>query len=146
VTKDIQPEIQNEIDQIRENMSSEIKSNAPKAAPRLSGLNKFLAGWSIISAIVLSVIAWNFLQTSVYDAGLKSGAQSAAAQIYTDMINKAANDKCNTVFVQYENRRVDLINVRCLPSNSGENGQENVKAVGTASDSATKPVTPSLKN
>lgn len=146
MTKDIQPEIQNEIDQIRENMSSEIKSNAPKAAPRLSGLNKFLAGWSIISAIVLSVIAWNFLQTSVYDAGLKSGAQSAAAQIYTDMINKAANDKCNTVFVQYENRRVDLINVRCLPANSAENGQENVKAVGTGSDSATKPVTPSLKN
>lgn len=146
MTKDIQPEIQNEIDQIRENMSSEIKSNAPKAAPRLSGLNKFLAGWSIISAIVLSVIAWNFLQTSVYDAGLKSGAQSAAAQIYTDMINKAANDKCNTVFVQYENRRVDLINVRCLPANSAENDRENVKAVGAGSDSATKPVTPSLKN
>ncbi len=30
------------------------------------------------------------------------------------MINKAANDQCNTIFVQYENRRVDLINVRCL--------------------------------
>ena len=35
-------------------------------------------------------------------------------QIYNDIINKSANQDCNTVFIQYEGRRVDLINVQCL--------------------------------
>jgi len=50
----------------------------------------------------------------VYQSGLQSGASNASAQIYTDIINKAANDECNTVFVQFDGRRVDLINVVCL--------------------------------
>ena len=100
-------------------MPSEGKSDQP-AAPtnwgkfRMPDFNIFLWGWFFISLILLMVIAWNYLQERVYDQGLRTGAQNTAAQIYTDMINKAANDKCNTVFVQYENRRVDLINVRCL--------------------------------
>ena len=74
----------------------------------------FMLGWSVITTLTLLVIGWNYLQSSVYESGVQSGAQNAAAQIYTDMINKAANDKCNTIFVQYDNRRVDLVNVRCL--------------------------------
>ena len=74
----------------------------------------FMLGWSVITTLTLMVIGWNYLQSSVYESGVQSGAQNAAAQIYTDMINKAANDKCNTIFVQYDNRRVDLVNVRCL--------------------------------
>ena len=98
---------------------SEAKSDQPVAAARprkfkVPDFNIFLWGWFFISLILLMVIAWNYLQERVYDQGLRTGAQNTAAQIYTDMINKAANDKCNTVFVQYENRRVDLINVRCL--------------------------------
>ena len=50
----------------------------------------------------------------MYESGLRTGAQDASAQIYTDIINKAANEECNTVFVQFEGRRVDLINVICL--------------------------------
>ena len=74
----------------------------------------FLWGWFFLSLALLMAIGWNYLQDRVYDQGVRTGAQNTAAQIYTDMINKAANDKCNTIFVQYENRRVDLINVRCL--------------------------------
>lgn len=100
-------------------MPSEAKSDLPAQAAksrkfRMPDFNIFLWGWFFISLILLMVIAWNYLQERVYDQGLRTGAQNTAAQIYTDMINKAANDKCNTVFVQYENRRVDLINVRCL--------------------------------
>ena len=73
-----------------------------------------MLGWSVITTLTLVVIGWNHLQSSVYESGVQSGAQNAAGQIYTDMINKAANDKCNTIFVQYDNRRVDLVNVRCL--------------------------------
>ena len=74
------------------------------------------------------VIAWNYLQNSVYDQGVRTGAQNTAAQIYTDMINKAANDQCNTIFVQYENRRVDLINVRCLQILNQNNADSDAAA------------------
>jgi len=70
--------------------------------------------WFVVSLIVFALLGWNFLQGTVYDSGVRNGAQSASAQIYTDIINKAANEECNTVFVQFEGRRVDLINVICL--------------------------------
>jgi hypothetical protein len=103
-------------------ISSEIEKIAKEGQAEKTGARKFrfpdftifLWGWFFISLILLMVIAWNYLQNSVYDQGVRTGAQNTAAQIYTDMINKAANDQCNTIFVQYENRRVDLINVRCL--------------------------------
>jgi len=103
-------------------ISSEIEKIAKEGQAEKAGARKFhfpdftifLWGWFFISLILLMVIAWNYLQNSVYDQGVRTGAQNTAAQIYTDMINKAANDQCNTIFVQYENRRVDLINVRCL--------------------------------
>ena len=90
----------------------------------LGGVTLFLTVWSLVTTLILLVIGWNFLQSSVYESGVKSGAQTAAAQIYTDMINKAANDSCNTIFVQYDNRRVDLVNVRCLQAI----GQQDAKA------------------
>ena len=94
----------------------------------------FLIGWSIFSFVLLLFIGWSYLRSSVYqsgvDAGFQAGSQagfdngvqqgaqqgatSAAGQIYTDIINKAANSECNTVFVEFEGRRVDLINVQCL--------------------------------
>ena len=102
-----------------EKMSSDIGSEKPKAVKQrgkfqMPNLNIFLWGWFFLSLILLMVIAWNYLQEQVYAQGVRTGAQNTSAQIYTDMINKAANDNCNTIFVQYENRRVDLINVRCL--------------------------------
>ena len=73
-----------------------------------------LTAWFVVSLLAFLLIGWNFLQGSVYESGLKTGASNASAQIYTDIINKAANDECNTVFVQFDGRRVDLINVVCL--------------------------------
>lgn len=70
--------------------------------------------WFGVSLIIFCLLGWNYLQGSVYESGLRIGAQDASAQIYTDIINKAANEECNTVFVQFEGRRVDLINVICL--------------------------------
>ena len=73
-----------------------------------------LSIWFGVSLIIFSLLGWNYLQGTVYESGLRTGAQDASAQIYTDIINKAANEECNTVFVQFEGRRVDLINVICL--------------------------------
>jgi hypothetical protein len=84
----------------------------------LNLITVFLIGWFVISLMGFLLIGWSFLQNSVYDSGLRSGlergAGQASAQIYNDIINKAANDECNTVFIQYDGRRVDLINVQCL--------------------------------
>ena len=78
----------------------------------------FLVGWFVISLLGFMLIGWSYLQNNVYDSGLRTGlergAGQASAQIYNDIINKAANDECNTVFIQYDGRRVDLINVQCL--------------------------------
>lgn len=73
-----------------------------------------LTAWFVVSLLALLLIGWNYLQGTVYQSGLQSGASNASAQIYNDIINKAANDECNTVFVQFDGRRVDLINVVCL--------------------------------
>ena len=85
-------------------------------------LTGILVVWAIISAVGFALIGWNHLEDTVFQNGvnngfqngLKEGAAAASGQIYTDIINKSANNECNTVFVQYEGRRVDLINVQCL--------------------------------
>ena len=83
-----------------------------------SVISAFLIGWFVISVLGFLLIGWNYLQNSIYDAalrnGLETGASQASAQIYTDIINKASNGECNTVFIQFDGRRVDLINVQCL--------------------------------
>ena len=89
-----------------------------------------LVGWSVFSALLLLFVGWGYLRNNVYQSGIDSGyqagakagfedgvsqgASSAAGQIYNDIINKSANTDCNTVFIEYEGRRVDLVNVQCL--------------------------------
>ncbi len=108
-------DIPSEIDKMSSDVAPETaKAGKQRGKFQMPNLNIFLWGWFFLSLILLMVIAWNYLQEQVYAQGVRTGAQNTSAQIYTDMINKAANDNCNTIFVQYENRRVDLINVRCL--------------------------------
>ncbi|MGC6485885.1 MAG: hypothetical protein ACON4P_09480 [Candidatus Puniceispirillales bacterium] len=95
----------------------------------------FLLIWFPVSLLIFAVIGWNYLEgsvrTSAYSAGLEKGAVEASGQIYNDIINKSANQDCNTVFIQYDGRRVDLINVQCLQilngqdPESGAAGDEN---------------------
>ncbi|MGC6531026.1 MAG: hypothetical protein ACON4G_08385 [Candidatus Puniceispirillaceae bacterium] len=81
-------------------------------------ITALLVGWFVLSFMGFLLIGWSYLQNNVYQSGLQTGlengANQASAQIYTDIINKAANDQCNTVFIQFDGRRVDLINVQCL--------------------------------
>lgn len=84
----------------------------------LNLITVFLIGWFVISLLGFLLIGWSYLQNNVYESalrtGLERGAGQASGQIYNDIINKAGNDECNTVFIQYDGRRVDLINVQCL--------------------------------
>lgn len=93
----------------------------------------FLLIWFPLSLIIFGIIGWTYIEnsvrTSAYSAGIEKGALEASGQIYNDIINKSANQDCNTVFIQYENRRVDLINVQCLQILNQENTE-----TGAASD------------
>lgn len=89
-----------------------------------------LSVWAVISVLGFLLIGWNYLENTVFEngvnAGFKNGAETGfqqglnegatrtSGQIYTEIINKAGDGQCNTVFVQYEGRRVDLVNVQCL--------------------------------
>ena len=95
-------------------MESNVIENAKTFGNGMNISTLLLTIWFGVSLIIFCLLGWNYLQGSVYESGLRTGAQDASAQIYTDIINKAANEECNTVFVQYEGRRVDLINVICL--------------------------------
>lgn len=97
------------------------------AGMKLSTL--LLSIWFVVSLLVFGLLGWNYLQGTVYDSGVRSGAQTASAQIYTDIINKAANEECNTVFVQFEGRRVDLINVICLQRLQQQLGEQPADAI-----------------
>ena len=81
---------------------------------RPSLIKWLLLAWFIVSLLAFLFIGWHFLNQTVYRAGLQSGASNASAQIYSDIITKATNENCNTVFVQYGGRRVDLVNILCL--------------------------------
>ncbi|MGC6517439.1 MAG: hypothetical protein ACON49_05375 [Candidatus Puniceispirillaceae bacterium] len=91
-------------------------------------ISALLVGWFVLSLMGFLLIGWSYLQNSVYESGLRngleSGASQASGQIYNDIINKAANDECNTVFIQYDGRRVDLINVQCLQTLSQPGADE----------------------
>lgn len=89
-----------------------------------------LSVWAVVSVLGFLLIGWNYLENAVYDNGVKAGFQEGAdagyqqglnegatrtsGQIYNEIINKSGDGQCNTVFVQYEGRRVDLVNVQCL--------------------------------
>lgn len=82
-------------------------------------LNLSLGRWAVIFWCVFSVpfvayAGWSYMEGQVYQAGLQNGGADAANTIYKDIIAKAANEECNTIFVTHENQRVDLVNVRCL--------------------------------
>ena len=90
----------------------------------VSYMSLFLWLWFPLSLLFFGVIGWNYLETNIYrsafEGGIESGARQASAEIYNEIIDKSANEECNTVFVQYEGRRVDLINVRCLQVEQSE--------------------------
>ncbi len=64
-------------------ISSEIEKIAKRGASgetcarkfRFPDFTIFLWGWFFISLILLMVIAWNYLQNSVYDQGAHRGAK-----------------------------------------------------------------------
>jgi len=115
-------EEQQEVEQVVESV---LKQEEPVKSKRaLLGLVGRVAGcnaifwavlvWCLFSVPFVGYMGWSYLQEQVYQAGVQDGAVNASNTIYKDIIAKAANEQCNTIFVKHENQRVDLVNVRCL--------------------------------
>lgn len=73
-----------------------------------------IGAWIVFSVPFVAYQGWSHLEDAHYARGIQDGSRSAAVSIYNDLIQKASNSNCDTVFVQQGDQRVDLINVQCL--------------------------------
>jgi len=68
----------------------------------------------VISVPLVVYQLWSILEDDYYRRGVEEGVRTTAESLYRDIIAKASNAQCHTIFVKQGNQRVDLINVRCL--------------------------------
>ena len=70
--------------------------------------------WLIFSIPFIFFTLWTRVEHGFYQEGLRVGSKRAAQIIYDDIIAKANNQECKTIFVEQSGRKVDMINVNCL--------------------------------
>ena len=118
-----------------ENMSREsgMPANVGSFIDGFKGWRLINKLWLLFSVPFICYILWQYLQTTQFNRGIQLGTERASAVIYNDIIDKAANDACNSIFIERDGRRVDLINVQCLnisstpPTEEGSAATENTK-------------------
>ena len=70
--------------------------------------------WILFSIPFVLFTLWTRVEQGFYDQGVQVGSRRVGAVIYKDIITKARNQACRTIFVEHEGSKVDLINVDCL--------------------------------
>lgn len=70
--------------------------------------------WAVFSVPLVVYMGWNHLANTVYAMGSKQGSLQTATNIYSNIVTKAKNKSCNTIYVEHQGERVDLINILCL--------------------------------
>ncbi len=70
--------------------------------------------WIVISIPFVAIFLWQSLEQDFYRRGIDMGVKKTKEVIYADLIKKASNSECNSIFVQQEEQRVDLISLTCL--------------------------------
>ena len=88
-----------------------------------TGKRLFVKLWFIFSVPFVVYVLWQHLEETQFTKGIQVGSERASDLIYNDIINKAANEACNSIFVERGSRRVDLINIQCL--NISDNSEQN---------------------
>jgi len=73
-----------------------------------------LLAWTVISVPFVIYQLWSNLEKDYYRRGVDEGRRTTAELLYRDIIEKASNAQCHSIFVKQGDTRVDLINVRCL--------------------------------
>ena len=92
----------------------ETRSFAEKIFRHMKGMRSVSGWWAIFSIPFVVFTLWGQVEKGFYRQGLQLGSKKAAEIIYQDIIAKAKNRECKTIFVEQAGRRVDLINVQCL--------------------------------
>ena len=70
--------------------------------------------WVVFSIPFVAFSLWQMVEREFYHRGVQNGSKRAAELIYSDIIAKANNQECKTIFVEQSGRKVDLINIKCL--------------------------------
>ena len=88
--------------------------------------------WILFSIPFIGFSLWKTVEENFYLRGVQEGSKRAAEVIYRDIIVKASNQECKTIFVEQKGRKVDLINIDCLRR------KENSKPDGSLAKSGQK--------
>ena len=70
--------------------------------------------WVLFSVPFVLFSLWARIEQGFYKKGIREGARRTAKVIYSDIILKASNQECKTIFVEQAGRKVDMVNVDCL--------------------------------
>ena len=92
---------------------------AYKLLAQLKSWQALNVGWILFSIPFIAFVLWQSLEQNVYQRGVQTGTQRASDVIYSNIIAKAANEDCKSIYVEHAGRRVDLVNVRCLRAAAG---------------------------
>ena len=103
--------------------SNHKSDGAFKVLAKLKSWQAANVAWIFFSVPFVLFALWQSLEQNFYERGIQSGTQRASDVIYSNIIDKAANTDCKSIFVEHAGRRVDLVNVQCLRVAAGAQQQ-----------------------
>ena len=103
--------------------SNHKSDGAFKVLAKLKSWQAANVAWIFFSVPFVLFALWQSLEQNFYERGIQNGTQRASDVIYSNIIDKAANTDCKSIFVEHAGRRVDLVNVQCLRVAAGAQQQ-----------------------
>ena len=114
--------------------SNHKSDGAFKVLAKLKSWQAANVAWIFFSVPFVLFALWQSLEQNFYERGIQSGTQRASDVIYSNIIDKAANQDCKSIYVEHAGRRVDLVNVRCLRVAQGAQQQTAEQPVEETSE------------
>ena len=103
--------------------SNHKSDGAFKVLAKLKSWQAANVAWIFFSVPFVLFALWQSLEQNFYERGIQNGTQRASDVIYSNIIDKAANTDCKSIYVEHAGRRVDLVNVQCLRVAAGAQQQ-----------------------
>ena len=107
--------------------SNQKPDGAFKILAKLKSWQTANVAWILFSVPFVLFVLWQSLEQNVYQRGVQNGSQRASDVIYSNIIDKAANTDCKSIYVEHAGRRVDLVNVQCLRVAQGAQQQQTAE-------------------
>ncbi|MCY4643059.1 MAG: hypothetical protein OXB88_00410 [Bacteriovoracales bacterium] len=90
------------------------KVNLREISRHLKGWKLANALWVVFSIPFVAFSTWERLEENFYKRGIQEGSKRIGGMIYKDIISKAKNEECKTIFVEQNKDKVHLVNIDCL--------------------------------